>query len=53
MSPLGLLLLMECDNQLRIDLGPLNFCLSAMGVGLDQAAFIAKYLGLEVHTWMN
>ena len=53
MSPIGLLLLTECDNQLRIDLASIRFCLSAMGVEFKSAICIAKYLGLEVHEWLN
>ena len=53
MSPLGLLLLSECDNDFRIDLKCLALRLSTLGVTLEKATIIAKILGLTVHTWLN
>lgn len=53
MSPLGLLLLSRCDNNLRIDLDNINFFLSVLGISQEKATYVANYFGLTVHRLLN
>lgn len=53
MSPLGLLLLSECDIDLRLDLNALSFRLSVLGVSLMDATKVARMLGLCLFHSLN
>lgn len=53
MSPLGYLLLNNCDNNGRIDISSLRLKLEAIGISITDALRICKVLELTPVQWVN